>query len=479
MRIYSLAKQNHELQPVEIEISLMPGLPKIHFLGQPDSLIKESELRIRSAIRHQGYDLPKAKQILIHLKPNHIKKTSRGLDLAIALAILWKTEQLEFSEDIRSEGKVLIYGELSLAGKVMMPKDLDEFSFSKSSVLITGKSHEYRESSYYALETLGAFQELEFCCVDKTENEFKRPRLNQNLVFNKETAELLSVAALGEHSLMLAGPAGVGKTTLAESIHQLLRDPDKDDFLTSKKIARMTGKDLSWRPFVSPHHSTTPLSMIGGGRPIFPGEITRAHAGVLLLDEYLEFQAKVQEALREPMEKGEIHISRFGEYRKFPADFMLLATTNLCPCGDLVPGERSNCQRSLTRCRVTIERMSGPVLDRFEILALMKDWKKDGTVRLEDIYKNLEKIRSFVKTSRETVLNSKMLEEDIVKSCDGFVKNVVLNELEGSRRRGKSLLSVARSFADLDQSELIKPCHIEKSMQLTVTPFGQIKKIFG
>ena len=218
---------------------------------------------------------------------------------------------------------------------------------------------------------------------------FERPSIDKETYFTKEQARLIEVVATGEHSLCVAGPAGSGKTTLTRCIHSVLSDPTPSQYRQSRKMARFMGQQENWRPFVAPHHSIPVMSMVGGGSPPVPGEISRAHGGVLLLDELLEFHSYVRESLREPIESQKITVARRGVICQFPADFLLLATTNLCPCGDYVPKKPTRCRFSLARCRSYLDKISGPFLDRFSILSFSHRWRGDFKVSSKEIRENI------------------------------------------------------------------------------------------
>ena len=401
MSFYTFHRQGLNLEFFEVECSFLPGMPRIHLSGLADMAAKESLLRVRSALLSAQFQLPNHEQVILNLKPAYIKKQSHGIDLAIAMSYLWNSGQLinsAFTKFIESKNikKIFVYGELSLTGEVMTPEDLDFLDrkiLNEENLLITGSlSHDlkrrFMNGMYFELGNINELidSQIERAGFENNINEYNpasefiyenslsmqsltqeiqngRPELAP-ISFSNKAADLMSLIATGEHSLLLVGPSGTGKTTFMDSIYSCLKDPSADEFFEIKKLAKVFGLNPRWRPFVAPHHSATSISVIGGGLPPEPGEITRAHGGILYLDEFLEFDNEVKEALREPVEKHEIRISRKGTSIVFPARILLLATSNLCPCGDLVPGGRTSCSYSLFKCRSYMNRLSGPMLDR-------------------------------------------------------------------------------------------------------------------
>ena len=491
--IFSFIHDSLDMKKIEVEVSLIPGLPQFQIMGLPDTVIRESHLRIKSALKAQGFTVPTHQQVLVNLKPAHIKKRSAGLDLAIAYAYLLETGQIQPIGD-----KVFVYGELSLNGDIGVS---DEFLW-KPIIIKKGEAFISAEESklmvntpYYGVNHLRDLHEMPLVQPKNSYQLKKPPFLKYQFKF--EAAELMSMVALGGHSLFLAGPAGSGKTTVCQGLHLLQEDPNFMEFSEIQKIAQYFGQEVSWRPFVSPHHTTPHISLIGGGVPPFPGEITRACGGTLLLDEFLEFSSMSQEALREPIQSGEIVVSRRGNIKKYPAAFHLLATSNLCKCGDLVPDQPKRCSYSLARCRAYIEKMSGPVMDRFDILSFTHKWlrkrskfsKKTSTLQescddknslytLEDIFNKVIKARRFIRKNRnQEGLNKKLDVEGLELQVDSFIKNNLLPDFKSYRRK-QSFYQVARSLADLCESEAIELEHLEKARKYSIDPFLQIGELF-
>lgn len=477
-------RQDLELVPVEVELVLTPGLPRIQFIGLPDAALKESALRIRTAIRKQGFQLPKGQQILVHLRPNYLRKSSRGLDLAIAAAILWETGQVRRPENL---DKVYLYGELSLTGEVETPEDFIEIPYIESAVVFTGSKNEAGALPSFRLRELRDLSGSLKLSEASFEAQFPiRPR---SLVtsFPLKAARLAEVIAAGEHSVLIAGPSGTGKSTLAASIPSWLEEPKKGEeaWAAAVRWSRATSAPI-WRPFVRPHHSITKLAMIGGGQSAWAGEITRAHTGVLLMDEFLEFDPEIQEALREPIENGVISVARAGRSRIHPAQVLLLATTNLCDCGRFVPkATGGGCRCAPAARRRMLRRLTGPFVDRFAILAYSDEWiqkekKTDGNARqmkggkrgakitAKEIHERVARAIRFRYESRsQTVPNARLHAAEIEFQLTVSAREALSDAIEGSSfRRRESVLRIARTLADLRESSAIDLSDLDGALKL-------------
>lgn len=474
MKIISFVQDGHLMVPVEVEISISTGLPKVFFTSMVDNAVKESITRIKMAFKAQNFQWPNKNQITINLRPAYIKKCSQGLDLAIAYAILLKTKQL--FPISREQDVCYVYGEVTLGGQVEAPNDCFQID---EGPLLTGvfKTQQTQLKSFFSVKNLSDLQEPHWIPALPISDFIKKPKL-PSVEFSRSAAELLIITAAGEHSMLLAGTPGSGKTTMAHNLQFLLRPPSEKEFEVTQRISHFFSQaPCYWRPFVSPHHSTPPLSMIGGGYPPFMGEISKAHGGLLFLDEYLEFQQKVQEALREPMERGDIFISRRGQCVRFPARFLLIAATNLCPCGSLVPDQDTTCSYSIRRCRSYLDRLSGPMLDRFDILALSSSWKGKKEVSMADISDQIERAYQFRLDRDQLKPNSMLLLDELEKQIDPFIlKNLLPSHISSYRRR-IALLRVSRTLADLEQKKQIEQKDIERANLFTIRSFDQLKQI--
>lgn len=486
IQVFSFVRKAYDFYPVEVEVSFLPGIPQFQIMGLPDASLKESHLRIKSALKHQGFSFSHGKQILINLKPNHLRKKSQGLDLAIACAYLWKTGQVNLSSLLATQSTCFIYGGLGLEGQVEIPDDLEAIfpsSSNSSQAVLSGHPKKDKKYSFpiLGLKTLKDLREPKLHSASSDSYEIKRPSFPSNWYFSKQAADLLVTAAVGGHSLLIAGPSGSGKTHFCEALHYLLPFPSLEKMMSLQKVARLFSHEkLSWPPFVNPHHSIPTMSMLGGGDPPFPGELTRAHGGILFLDEFLNFQSEVKEALREPIEKGEVTVARRGKVKTFLADFQLMAATNLCHCGKLTPIYSPFCQYSLTRCRSYLNRLSGPLLDRFEILTFSHHWSQNRSISMSNLYQRIEKALSFSQTKRGQFKPNKKLKREEIP-LNSFLERKLLPELSNSEseRRRMALFRVSRTLADMSESEEISSSHTERAYELTCKPFRQIQRIFA
>lgn len=481
MKILSLIRDNDNLVQVEVELSFVPGLPQIQFLGLPDQAIKESIHRIKSAIRLQGFEFPKAQQILVNLRPSHLKKSSRGIELAVALGILWETEQIKKPD----AEEVLVYGELSLNGAVFEPDDLTEdFNGHNGNAVWTGAGKPKKAPfARIAITDLQNVNSAESIPATAREYKCERPTFGLDLNFPQRQAHILKLAALGEHSLLLAGPSGSGKSTIAKTILGLLQEPSQNSLhQINQNNKEFSQGEMTWRPLVLPHHSTTALGLIGGGSPPCKGEISRADKGVLVLDELLEFNPRSQEALREPMEEFKIRIRRGRFVEEYPAETLVIATTNLCPCGDWVPHSKVVCGRSLKKCQSYVERLSGPLVDRFQMIFFTRKREDGPTVSGKEILAELQTIRDFrtrmaTRDQRFLKVSSRWGWEDLTQDLSNFYLQQLFPKELSSRRRDLATLRIGRSFADFELLEKMEPRHIEQALKVTFLPFESLKKL--
>lgn len=473
--VRSLMLKAEVFQKLEIEIQLVPGLPTIQFLGLPSQGLKESALRIRSALRASGFQLPKGRQILVDIRPREEKKHGRGVDLAVAVGYLMLSDQWEGPRDLEK----YYYGDLGLGGDVMAPQDWPRVRALLSGTMMTGVGP---ENFKFRGGRLGEGIEAVSHLRDFAATEYLRPSgLNESAISGEEenpvrfevaAAEVLSLAAAGGHSLLLAGPQGTGKSTLARWIHRLRPKPTVDEMC---EIETWSGEPE--RPLVEPHHTASEFAMVGGRQPPRPGAITRAHLGTLLMDEVLLFRPEVQEALREPLETGVVHLARGPEARKFPADFQLLGTTNLCECGMYTPVAEDLCQCS-SRIRARFEsRLRGPFIDRFQMLAFTNGWSPaKGRTSFESLRDKILEVREFQISKGRTTSNRHWRPTSDELSKREKAELSKLPEL-GSERRRLSVQRVARTWADLELREEISALDIFRARKFAVDTFVHLRSL--
>lgn len=294
-----------------------------------------------------------------------------------------------------------------------------------------------------------------------------------------DLARRMAAIVLGQHHTLLAGPAGSGKSTLSKALHNLLPDLRGQALTELIRWNRFFSRDeVTARPLAQPHHTASAFAVLGGGKPIVPGEMSKAHLGMLILDEFLEFNSAVREGLREPLESGVIHLARQGQGECIPADFVLVATTNLCPCGDFIPNDpRVRCPRSLRQCRSYLDRLSGPVADRFDVLIFSNDWQRTGVVTEKEIFAMVETGReNQLKMNPRSQANGRLFENELHSHLEKPNLKDFLPASGKSRRRNQSVLRVARTLADLDGSEAIKLCHLNEAIDLAWRPFQTMRK---
>lgn len=495
MKIIGFCKRLKDLIPVEIEVSFVPGLPQIHLIGQADPILKESLIKIKSVIKSLEIELPKSRQIIVNLRSGDFKKKSLELEVPIVLAILNGLKVISFGES----ATIYAYGELTLEGKIVSSELLLCKKLISDHCFISGypsdrgivgpltSQHLYFKDLRELVSFYGIYNEF-FSKNPRSDKKYKpvcdglasefnvfsqrkiAPRFEKDpsqIFFTEGERRLLKLVSLGRHSLLLMGPRGLGKSTLAESLNFLAEPPDEETFLHQMKYFFIE-EGTYWRPFVQPHHSISHLALIGGGSQCLPGEITRAHGGILLLDELLEFDPKCQEALREPMQTKAIHLARGQKYQKYDCDFQLIATTNLCVCGQWLPGKSMDCTYSQLRCTKYRDKLSGPVIDRFHILFFMRPQKKD-----EKIY-SLESIGEEVKSIRKKFREHRGQIGFNIKSLSKGLKQRLESELSSFRRLNASI-EVARTLCMLRGQMEISDSLMNEALEYSWQPFLDLK----
>ncbi|MND58792.1 Competence protein ComM [compost metagenome] len=493
--VHSRAQVGVEAPAVTVEAHLANGLPSLALVGLPEAAVKESKDRVRSAIQNSGFDFP-PRRITLNLAPADLPKDGGRFDLAIALGVLAASGQLPAAALERVE----CLGELALSGALrpvqgVLPAALAARAAGRA--LVVPRENAEEASLASGLEVLAAGHLLELTAHLSGHTPLA-PYQAQGLLQERppypDLAEVqgqiaakrgLLVAAAGSHNLLFCGPPGTGKTLLASRLPGLLPPLEEDEALEVAAIHSVASHAplRAWpqRPFRHPHHSASGAALVGGGSRPKPGEITLAHQGVLFLDELPEFDRKVLEVLREPLESGEIVIARAHDKVRFPARFQLVAAMNPCPCGYLGdPGGRCRCSpEQIQRYRA---KLSGPLLDRIDLhltvareATALEPVTLDGPTSIEAASEVARARR--VQLKRQGCANAFLDLNGLRRHCSlatqdrEWLENAC-ERLNLSLRAAHRILKVARTLADLEQAASIARHHLAEALQYRPEPQG-------
>lgn len=474
--------------PVIVEAHLASGLPSFTLVGLPDTEVKEARDRVRAAIVNSGFDFP-SKRITVNLAPADLPKESGRFDLPIALGILAASGQIptppladyEFAGELSLSGELRpIRGALAMAlqtgdtGKAfILPEE------SATEAALTGSTHILAARSLLDVcAHLADRQALPTANATVSRKNWPNSADLAEVRGQSQAKRALEIAAAGQHSLLMVGPPGSGKSMLAARLPgimpALLGEAAKASAAVLSLVGQFVPEAFGVRPYRQPHHTASAVALVGGGNPPRPGEISLAHQGILFLDELPEFDRKVLETLREPLESGRIHIARAARHAEFPAEFQLIAAMNPCPCGFHGHGNH--------KCRCTPDqiaryrsKLSGPFLDRIDLiievpalpseaLAGQADGETSAAVRTR-----VEAAQALQQT-RQQKPNARLNTKEVDASCQpdeagGKLLHQATAQLDLSARAWHRILKVARTIADLGGSERIGAAHIAEAIQ--------------
>ncbi len=477
---------------VTVEVHLSNGLPHFAIVGLNEAAAKGSKDRTRSAIINSGFEFP-GRRITINLAPADLPKDGAGFDLVIALGILIASQQFDTDAVEQYE----FAAELALSGELRPIPGILPFALAAqkaNKILVVAAENAEEASCVDDLQIIAAenlLQLVSHLCAQEKLSFFQKKNILISNDVHLDIADIrgqshakraLEIAASGQHSLLLYGPPGTGKTMLANRLPTLLPPLNLEQLLEVAVITSISGQKVKFEPqqlppLRSPHHTISHAGLVGGGNPPRPGEITRAHHGVLFLDEFPEFQRRALEALREPLESKQITISRASRQLDFPANFLLVAAMNPCPCGHL-GNPKQNCRCTPEQIKRYHARISGPLLERIdlqlEVPLIPHDVLIQTSITTNESSKEIQQrviATRQIQLQRQQKMNNELTVKDLEQFCvleqanQQFLE-LILQKLNLSIRSYHRILKIARTIADMAKMETIEKSHLLEAISL-------------
>jgi magnesium chelatase family protein len=475
---------------VEVEVDISQGIPSFNIVGLPDSAVKESRDRVKSAIKNSGFDFP-LRRITVNLAPADIKKEGSFYDLPVAVGII----SADGIVDPSKLQNFIFVGELSLDGRLKGVNGIVPIAvYAKQKGIKLIISEENTEVEYIGVKGFYAKNLSEVVNFLKGEADLvpinsKSLDLNKSVYFEVKIDDIkghdfvkraLFVAACGGHNMLMIGPPGAGKTLIAKSIISILPPLEDEEEVEVMKIYSVAGikRELGTRPFRSPHYTISDVAMVGGGSIPKPGEVSLAHRGVLFLDELPEFKRHTLEALRIPIEEKRVTISRAQRTITFPASFQIISAMNPCPCGNF-RNPKKECRCTPSQIKKYISKISGPLLDRFDMYIEVPALESD------EIFSS--KSTSETDSFREKVIEVRRIQRERYKDYGFFLNSEIPPSLQDkflvleqkgeeilkdaikkfslSARAVFRILKISRTIADISDSQNIKSEHILEALR--------------